>query len=180
MADTIASIDDVRKAGNISEGIDNTILQFYLDIASILFRDMITEAIYTEALADPPTFTEIALKRLKITEAMMTVGLILPCLAMQPEERGILSVISHGAGGQLEKWSFAKEVEALAATFMNLGYQISGEYITEEGYEAVWSEVVMRMFPSLDETPTVAPMHSADEILIKLRRGDKIYTAGTF
>lgn len=175
MADTIASIDDVKKAGNIAEGIDKEILQFYLDIASILFSEMITDTVYQEALADPATLDAIVLKRFMITESMMTVGLILPCLAMQPEERGILSVISQGAGGQLEKWSFVKEVEALAAVFMNLGYQISSTYITTEGYEAVWSEVVMRMFPSLDEIPTVAPIHSADEILIKIRRGDKMY-----
>jgi hypothetical protein len=175
MADTIASIDDVRLAGNISDRIEEDILKFYLDIASILFSEMITDTVYQEALANPATLSATVLKKLMITEAMMTVGLVIPCLAMQPEERGFLSVISQGAGGQLEKWSYVKEVQELAATFMNLGYQISGEYITTEGYETVWAEVVMRMFPSLDEIPTAAPIHSADEILIKIARGDEMF-----
>jgi hypothetical protein len=176
MADTIASIDDIRHAGNISSRVEDEILNFYLDISSILFSEMVGSTVYLEAIGDPPTLTAIALKKLKISEALMTVGLILPCLSMQPEERGILSVISQGAAGQLEKWSFVKEIDALAATFINLAYQISGEFITAEGYETVWSEVIMRMFPSLDEMPTVAPIHSDEEILIKIRRGDEVVT----
>lgn len=174
MSDTIASVDDVRKAGNISERVDVEILQFYLDIASLSFCEMIGSVVYDEALKDVPTVDAKILKKFKITEALMTVGFILPCLSMQPEERGILSVISHGAGGQLEKWSFVKEITELAATFMNLAYQISGEYISTEGYEGVWSQVIMRMFPSLDEMPTVAPIASANEVLIKIRRGDEL------
>jgi len=174
MTETIASVDDVRRAGNISDRIDVGILQFYLDIASISLSEMVGSTIYEEAIKDSSTLEAKALKRLMITEALMTVGFILPCLAMQPEERGILSVISHGAGGQLEKWSYVKEVNELAATFLNLAYQISSEYISTEGYEGVWSQVIMRMFPSLDEMPTVAPIASEEEILIKIRRGDEV------
>ena len=171
MAETIASVEDVKRAGNISERIDIDVIQFYLEIASMLFAKMIGETVYAQAISTPPTLDSSVVKAFAKSEALMTVGLVLPSLAMSPEERGLLQVISHGAGGQLEKFSFVKEVQELAATFMNLAQQISQAYIIEEGYELVWHKVIMRMFPSLDELPTQGMIKSEDEAILQAARG---------
>ena len=126
---------------------------------------------YAEAISSPPTLAVGVIKSFLQSEALMAVGLVLPALAMSPEERGLLQVISHGATGQLEKFSFVKEVQELATTFMNLAQQISQDFIIQEGYEYVWHKVIMRMFPSLDEMPTVAMIKSENEALLQARRG---------
>jgi len=171
MAETIASVEDVKQAGNISERVDIKIIQFYLEIASTLFSRMVGVSVYAEAISATPTLDSAVIKSFMKSEALMTVGLVLPALAMSPEERGLLQVISHGAGGQLEKYSFVKEVQELATTFMNLAQQISQAYIIQEGYEHVWSKVIMRMYPSLDEMPTVGMIASEEEALLQARRG---------
>lgn len=171
MAETVASVEDVRRAGNISDRVDVEVLQFYLEIASTLFSQMVGITVYAEAVADPPTLDEDILGKFKKSEALMVVGLVLPALAMSPEERGLLQVVSHGAGGQLEKFSFVKEVQELATTFMNLSQQLSQDYIIEKGYENVWHKVIMRMFPSLDEIPTVGMIKSEEEALLQAQRG---------
>lgn len=171
MAETIASIEDVKLAGNISARVDNGTVQFYLEIASTLFARMVGLSVYAEAITTPPTLDSLVVRSFMKSEALMAVGLVLPALAMSPEERGLLQVISHGAGGQLEKFSFVKEVQELAATFMNLAQQISQAYIIEEGYELVWHQVIMRMFPSLDEIPTVGMIGSEAEALLQAKRG---------
>jgi hypothetical protein len=173
MASTIASVEDVKRAGNISDRVETGVLEFYLNLTSMLFSEMIGSTVYAAALAR--TLDSSVMQKFRYSEALMAVGLALPALAMGPEERGILSVMSHGAGGQLEKFSFVKEVQELAATFLNLAQQVSSGYITEEGYEAVWHTVVMRMFPSLDEMPTMALIGSQEELLLKAARGDDGY-----
>lgn len=173
---SIASVEDVRRAGNISDRVDKNVLQFYLDIASILFSQMVGSDVYDAAIGR--TEESEVIRKFKKSEALMTVGIALPAITMGPEERGMLSVISHGAGGQLEKFSFVKEVQELAATFLNLSQQISAGYIIEEGYENVWHNVVARMFPALDEMPTVATIKSADEKLIQYLRGETTFYPG--
>lgn len=178
MSQTLASVEDVRNAGNISDRVSKDVIQFYLDISSMLFSQMVGTTVYAAAL-DPTSDIESGIvRRFIYSEALMTVGLSLPALAMSPEERGILSVISHGAGGQLEKFSFTKEVQELAATFLNLAQQISSGYILEEGYENIWVNVVMRMFPSLDEMPTVAFIGSEEEALLQYQRGEEVFVPG--
>ena len=168
---SIASVEDVRRAGNISDRVDKEVIQFYLDIASMLFSKMVGDTTYAAAVAR--TEESIIIRKFKYSEALMAVGLALPALSMGAEERGMLSVISHGAGGQLEKFSFVKEVQELAATFMNMAQQISSGYIIEDGYENVWYQVIQRVFPALDEMPTIATIKSEDEELIQYLRGER-------
>jgi len=47
--------------------------------------------------------------------------------------------------------------------------------ITNKRYKEVWFEVIQRVFPGLDEFPTVAMVASDEEALIKTARGDKKY-----
>lgn len=176
---SLASIEDVKRAGNISDRVSTETLQFYLEIASMLFSEMVGSTVYAAALSRDESQTESSIiRKFKKSEALMTVGLALPALAMMPEERGLLSVISHGAGGQIEKYSFVKEVQELAATFLNLAQQISAGFIVEEGYENVWYNVIQRMFPALDEMPTVATIKSVDEELIQYLRGEITFYPG--
>jgi len=173
MAVTIASVDDIKRAGNVSDRVSTETLQFYLGIGSMLFKEMVSPTVYAEAIAR--NLDSIVIQKFKYSEALLSLGLAIPALAMSPEERGILSVISHGAGGQLEKFSFVKEVQDLAATFLNLAQQLSSGYIITAGYEAVWYNVIQRMFPALDEMPTVATIESNQELLLKAKRGDELF-----
>ncbi|MBA7633306.1 hypothetical protein ES703_40870 [subsurface metagenome] len=65
---------------------------------------------------------------------------------------------------------------ALAANFSYMAHSmIPDSLITNKKYKEVWFEVVQRVFPGLDEFPTVAMIASTEEELIKAARGDKTY-----
>jgi hypothetical protein len=107
----------------------------------------------------------------------MTVGFALPAVAAASVEGGTLSAYSFGRSGQVELRSIAKEIMDLASNYMIMAKAlIPDSYIVIESTENVWNEVVMRVFPGLDEMPTVATIHSEAETLIKESRGDVIYT----
>lgn len=253
---TIVAATDVQTAGNLSDRIETNTLIFYIEIASLLFREMIGTTVYQKAageympcgsawtdegtdtysiicedlkidkitddddiLAEKDSVADVqatagswyldvatkklyvhatdddnlsvpltifivkfigyldsdVLTRLKKAEALMTVSFALPAIGMVSGEQGILSALSLGTGGQMEVMSYAKEIMELAGAFMNLAIRIASGYLITEKYQEVWHHVILRMFPSLDEMPTVATIKSEDETLLKYYRGDVAY-----
>lgn len=254
---TLIAADDVKVAGNLSDRVKEATILFYIEIASLLFREMVGTTVYQKAageyipcgsdwtsegsdafsctcndatmnkvtddgdvltkkssLGDVQTnagswFLDTTAKklyvhatgsdvltdfyltvfivrfvgyldsdvitRLKKAEALMTVSFALPAIGMVAGEQGILSALSLGTGGKMEVMSYAKEIMELAGAFMNLAIRIASGYLITEKYKEVWYHVILRMFPSLDEMPTVATIDSEDEMLLKYYRGDVAY-----
>lgn len=253
---TLVAAADVRTAGNLSDRVNDDTLLFYIEIASLLFREMVGTTVYQKAageylpcgsnwtsegsdtysiacedlkidkitddgdiltekdsvaavqatagswyldvstkklyvhatdddnLSVPLTifiikfvgyFNADVITRLKKSEALMTVSFALPAIGMVAGEQGILSALSLGTGGQMEVMSYAKEIMELAGAFMNLAIRVASGYLITEKYQDVWHHVILRMFPSLDEMPTVATIASEDEMLLKYYRGDEAY-----
>lgn len=254
---TLVAASDVKTAGNLSDRIDAETLVFYIEIASLLFREMIGATVYQKAAGeylpcgsdwtdegtttysivcnevklnkvtddgvaltekdsvgnvqsnagswyldttakklyihatDSDNLSDVfiaifivkfagyldaeVLTRLKKAEALMTVSFALPAISMVAGEQGVLSALSLGTGGQMEVMSYAKEIMELAGAFMNLAIRVTSGYLITEKYQEVWHHVILRMFPSLDEMPTVATIKSEDETLLKYYRGDVAY-----
>jgi len=254
---TLVAVTDVKTAGNLSDRVEDATILFYIEIASLLFREMIGTTVYQkaageylpcgsswtsegsgaysytcknvnmnkvtddgDALVEKASLAEVqatagtwyldttaeklyvhatgdddltdsyitifivkfagyldsdVLIRLKKAEALMTVSFALPAIGMVAGEQGILSALSLGTGGQMEVMSYAKEIMELAGAFMNLAIRITSGYLITEKYQEVWHHVILRMFPSLDEMPTVATIKSEDETLLKYYRGDVAY-----
>lgn len=170
---TIATVDNVRHAGNFSEKVSEDVLDFYLTLTSYLFKELIGSSNYAKAVAGSLSGDDN--DKLKKAEALMTVGMALPAISTASAEAGILRSFSVGSRGELEVVSFVKEVEVLAAAFLNMSIQLAGSYVSNISYDSVWSNVVMRMFPSLDEMPTVALIGSEAEAVLKKTRGDVTY-----
>jgi len=173
---TIASLSDVRDAGNFSKKIENGCLTFYLNFTSFWLKLMIGEPNYEKAIAgtlSPTSFNE----RLKYAEALLAVSYALPSIGVNIAEAGMLKTASVGGrGGEQELVSFTREILALAANFSYMAHSmIPDSLITNKKYKEVWFEVVQRVFPGLDEFPTVAMIASTEEELIKAARGDKTY-----
>jgi len=170
---TIASIADVRNAGNYSGKVREDSLTFYLNLSSFFLKEMIGQENYEKAVSGslPGDDNE----KLKIVEALMAVGFSLPAIATVVAETGALRTVSVGGrGGELEVVSFSREITLLASHFFNLAHLIiPSVYIVSENYEQIWHDVIQRVFPGLDETPTVAPIHSYAEGVIKEARGDE-------
>lgn len=173
---TIASLEDVRNAGNFSKKVFDDSLTFYLNFTSFWLNLMIGEPNYNKAIAgtlSPTSFNE----RLRYAEALLAVSYCLPALGVNVAESGMLKTASVGGrGGEQELVSFTREILALAANFSYMAHSmIPDSLITNEKYKEVWFEVTQRVFPGLDEFPTVALIASAEEGLIKEARGDKAY-----
>jgi len=173
---TIASLEDVRNAGNISQKVDAGTLQFYLDFTSFFLREIIGITRYNQAVAGSlsPSYNNV---KLKIAEAMLAVGFSLPAVGVSIAEQGMLRSFSTGGrGGELETVSFTKEIMELANTFISTGHaMIPSSYISADAYKQVWYNVVMRVFPGLDEIPTMGTIASYAESLLKYERGDQSY-----
>lgn len=170
---TLVTADDVKTAGNLSSRASNATILFYVEIASLIFREMIGTTVYANAIAG--TLEADVLLRLKKSETLMTIAFALPAIGMVAGEQGVLSALSLGTGGQMEVMSYAKEITELAGAFMNLAIRVASGYLITEMYQQVWHHVILRMFPSLDEMPTVATIASEDEMLLKYYRGDEAY-----
>ena len=173
---TIASLDDVRNAGNFSQKVTEGSLTFYLNFTSFWLKLTIGEANYAKALAgtlDPASYNE----KLKYAEALLTVSYALPSIGVNVAESGMLKTASVGGrGGEQELVSFTREILALATNFSYMANtMIPDSLIINKRYKEVWFEVVQRVFPGLDEFPTVAMIGSLEESLIKDARGDKTY-----
>jgi len=176
LATTIATIADMKNAGNLGARIDDDCLTFYLELVSYMLRRMLGDTNYDAAVAgtlDPAIHNDM----IKKAEALMATGFALPALGTKIVETGMLKIQSVGSrGGEIQVASFAKEVMELAANFINMGQHIiPDDYIVADEYKTVWYQVMQRVFPALDELPTMARMHSAAEAAIKRERGDKIY-----
>ena len=173
MIDTLATVDDVRHAGNYSERVDSKVLEFYLELTSFLFKEMIGEANYANAFAG--AIVELDVVRLKRAEALLAVGFSLPAISSPTTQSGTLRTLTIGRTGQVETASFTKEVMELAANFINMGRALipSKYYIGDEA-AAIWSTVFQKVFPGLDELPTQATIFSAAEAIIQEARGDEI------
>jgi len=176
---TIASLDDVRSAGNFSKKVAEGTLTFYLNFTSFWLKLTIGEANYEKALAgtlDPTSYNE----KLKYAEALLTVSYALPAVGVSIAESGMLKTASVGGrGGEQELVSFTREILALAANFSYMAHcMIPESLITNKKYKEIWFEVIQRVFPGLDEFPTVAMIASDEESLIQAARGDKKYVPG--
>lgn len=173
---TISSLDDVRNAGNFSKKVTDDSLTFYLNFTSFWLKLMIGEPNYAKALAGslvPGSFNE----RLRYAEALLTVSYALPAIGVNVAESGMLRTASVGGrGGEQELVSFTREILALATNFSYMAYSmIPDSLISNKKYKEIWFEVTQRVFPGLDEFPTVALLGSLEETLIKDARGDKSY-----
>lgn len=172
----LASQDNVRAAGNFGKKISNESLAFYLEFTSFHLHMVIGDTTYAKAEAGTLTPVEFNTK-LKYAEALLTVSFALPALAVQIAESGMLRTASVGGrGGDQELVSFTREVLALASNFAHMGNMMIPEsLITDAKFKEAWFEVIQRVFPGLDEYPTVAIIASDEEALIKNARGDKLY-----
>lgn len=173
---TIASLDNVRSAGNFSKKITNESLTFYLNFTSFWLQQTIGESNYAKAITgtlDPVSYNE----KLKYAEALLTVSYALPAVGVNVAESGMLKTASVGGrGGEQELVSFTREILALAANFSYMAHcMIPVSLIVNAKYKEVWFQVVQRVFPGLDEFPTVAMIASDEEGLIQTARGDKAY-----
>ncbi len=170
--ETLATVDDVRNAGNYGR-VEAGVLLFYLELTSFLFREMIGEDNYNAALAD--TLDELDVVRLTKAEALLAVGFSLPAVSAPTTQAGTVRTLTIGRTGQVEVASFTKEIMELAASYINMGRSLipSEYYITEEAV-AIWSAVFQKVFPGLDELPTMATIHSEAESLIQEARGDEL------
>ena len=173
---TIASLDDVRNAGNFSKKLTDGSLIFYLNFTSFWLKLAIGEANYDKAIAgtlEPEIYNE----KLKYAEALLTVSYALPAIGVNVAESGMLRTASVGGrGGEQELVSFTREILALASNFSYMANCMIPEcLITSAKFKEFWFEVTQRVFPGLDEFPTVAMISSDEEALIKAARGDKTY-----
>jgi len=178
MADTIATITDMRHAGNLGGRVSTDSLTFYLDLTSYIFREMISDTTYDKARNGQLDGNDNDM--LKKAEALLAVGFSLPAIATHIVETGMLKIQTVGSrGGDLEAVSFAKEVMELAANFLNMAqHVIPTKYVVSDSYKKVWFEVVQRVFPALDEMPTIAQIGSYAEGVIQKERGDEVYVKG--
>ncbi len=172
----LASQDNVRAAGNFGKKISNESLAFYLEFTSFHLHMVVGDTTYAKAEAGTLSPEEFNTK-LKYAEALLTVSFALPALAVQIAESGMLRTASVGGrGGDQELVSFTREVLALASNFAHMGNMMIPEsLITDKKFKEAWFEVIQRVFPGLDEYPTVAIIASDEEALIKSARGDKLY-----
>lgn len=172
----LATVDNVRAAGNFGKRIEEASLKFYLQFTSFHLHGVVGDDNYTKAEAGTLVPVEFNTK-LKYAEALLTVSFALPALGVRVAESGMLRTTSVGGrGGEQELVSFTRELLALASNFAHMGnIMIPESLITDKKFKEVWFAVIQRVFPGLDEFPTVALLASDEEALIKTARGDKTY-----
>ncbi len=168
---TLASIDDVKHAGNLSDRILEDSLRFYLDIASYFLHEMIGATNYDAARQE--TLVVPFNDMLKKAEACLAVGFALPAVAVKTTEQGIVKQMAMARGGEYQNMSFAKEIRELAESFISMAnFLIPSEMIEDEdSYNLAWYHVIQTVFPGLDEFPTRGTIHSAAEEVIQTARG---------
>ena len=174
---TLATETDVRNAGNYSDRVSAGVINFYLELTSFLFRELIGDDNYTQAQEDG-SFTDSVKMRLQKSEALLTVGISLPAVSSPTTQAGTLQSFNIGRTVDIEVKSVTKEIMDLAANYIILAKSlIPDTLITDEASQTVWYKVYQRVFPSLSEMPTQADMHSEAEAVIKEARGDELYEA---
>lgn len=171
---TLASTDDVRYAGNFSQKLSEDSVVFYLEIASYYLYDMVGATNYGAAKAgtlDPPQND-----KLKKAEACLAVAFALPALGLHLSEMGFVKQMAMARGGEYQSMSFAKEIQELAAAFLNMvHFLVPSDMKTADRYKLGWSYVVQTLFPSTDEHPTRAPIASYSESVIMNARGTELW-----
>ena len=173
---TLASVDDVRNAGNLGDRIAEGTIRFYLQTASYFMVGLVGTDNYGEALSD--TLDAPDNDRLRKAEACMAVSFAMPAIGVHLSEMGMIKQMAMARGGEYMGQSFAREISELAASFMNMAqFLITSDYVTEERYNLVWHHIVQNMFPALDEHPTRAPIKSYAEGVIQDARGTDDYLA---
>jgi len=176
---SIASKTDVQNAGNFSQKVSDATLDFYLEFTSFYMEMMLGSTTYAAAVAG--TLTPAAdVTKLKMSEALLTVSFALPAVGITVAEAGMLRTQAVGGrGGELEVVSFVKELKDLALHFATIGLNLIPEtYVQSDKFKPVWFSVIQRVFPGLDEMPTMATIHSDAEATIQDARGDEEYTPG--
>jgi hypothetical protein len=172
---SLASVEDVRQAGNYSDRIKDGSITFYLEISSYVLSAMIGSTNYglakSESLDVP--FNDM----LKKAEACMAVSFSLPAVGVKTSEMGIIKQMAMARGGEFQNISFAKEIMELASAFMSMAnFLIPDDLIQDaDAYGLVWHHIVQTLFPSLDEFPTRATIRSAEEEIIQEERGSEAY-----
>lgn len=174
---TICSIDDVRAAGNYTPKVETITVTFYLELVGIMLRELIGVTNYEKALLTTSGYTELELARLKKAEALLAVGFSLPAVSSITTAQGTLAAYNFGRAGEVEVKSIAKEIMELASNYIIMGKALipTELFVDQEEGRSVWSTVFMRVFPGLDEMPTVATVHSEAESIIQTERGDVAY-----
>ena len=172
---TLASVEDVRIAGNLSGRILEDSLRFYLEIASYYLSGMIGSDNYDAARKE--TLDAPYNDMLRKAEACMAVSFALPAVGVKTTEQGIVKQMAMARGGEYQNMSFAKEIRELAESFMSMAnFLIPTELIADtDAYNLVWYHIVQTVFPGLDEFPTRGTMHSAAEEVIQEARGTESY-----
>lgn len=173
---SLASVDDVRFAGNISEKVEEQTIRFYLQLASYFMYAMIGSDNYVDALKGTGSCIPPVDDMLKKAEALVAVSFALPSVSLHLSEMGAVKQMAMARGGEYQAMSYAKEIQEMAASYMTLArVLIPDSLIISENYAAIWSHVAMVVFPSLDEYPTRATIHSWAETLLQEARGDEVY-----
>lgn len=174
---TLASADDVKHAGNLSDRILEDSIRFYLDIASYFLSGMIGMTNYAAARAG--TLEEPLNDMLTKAEACMAVSFALPAVGVKTTEQGLVKQMAMARGGEFQQMSFAKEIRELQESFMAMAnFLIPAEMIEDEAsYNAVWYHIVQTVFPGLDEFPTRATIRSTAEETIQEARGSEAYVS---
>lgn len=172
---TLTTVDEVRNAGNIDIKIPEPIITFYLNFSSIMLKEIIGDENYAKALANQ--LEGFDNDKLRMAEALMAVGVALPALANPTVIAGTTRTTRVGVGGETEVFSFTKEITSMASYFLQLGKNLVPSALVQdtETFGAIWSSTIMRVFPGIDEIPTVATIASDVEELLKDDRGDSDY-----
>jgi hypothetical protein len=167
---TLATAVDVIRAGNLSKKIDEGTIEFWIDVAAFMLGEAVGVELYAYAVANITYYPKLIK-----AETLMAVALCLPSIAIVSSTSGFMRSLSMGSNGYFEVFSFTKEVIALSNFYSSMAQQFMAEYITDENQHFVWSKVVQRVFPGLDEYPTQGTIRSADEGDIQGYRGSTSY-----
>jgi len=171
---TLASVDDVRYAGNFSKRLEEQSIIFYLEIASYYLHGMIGAENYSDAKAG--NHVAPINDKLKKAEACLSVAFALPALGIHLSEMGYVKQMAMARGGEYQAMSFAKEIQELSAAFLNMvHFLVPSDMKANDNYRQGWSYVVQTLFPSFDEHPTRATLHSYSEAVIINARGTEAY-----
>lgn len=168
---TLATEEDVLQAGNFSDRISSESVTFYLRIGSYFVSGVIGATNYLSAKKQE--LDEPYNDMLRKAEACVAVSFALPALAVKTSEMGMVKQMAMARGGEYQSMSFAKEIQELAGAFMALAYFLIPSSLIQdaESYGQVWHHTFQVLFPTMDEFPTRATIHSYSEGLIQTARG---------
>lgn len=173
---TLASVEDVRYAGNISAKVEDQTVRFYLELASYYMYAMIGASNYSAAKTAAGDCVAPVDDMLRKAESLIAVSFALPAISLHLSEMGAVKQMAMARGGEYQSMSYAKEIRELASSYMLLArVLIPGSLISSDNYKAIWSHTAMVVFPSLDEYPTRAPIKSWAETILQEARGDVVY-----